>query len=310
MELANKVRQYYLNNSHLLDNDKLFHFASRIAAWQGRPEAFDILRKSYDFIVQPNRNLSDVISELVNIPQIGKRNAHELRQPFFNKYPKLYGAHLALFRVRHLKSIYGIDARQALFNTISKTDLVNLEQALMKDDEAIKVLSTFAVNYIYLFERIVNENEESFSIQHFYNIGKSYDTDNIQHLQLLIYLYTHCIIGESNFYTRTITTDKLTIYNQMLTDLERLINVHFERINLDNKLEFLVCARICNFPSELYKRIYDECKKSISPDGTFIIDTHNQNAQTRRNDFVSSEHRNVLFIMSASEYKPHSTLVR
>ena len=96
----------------------------------------------------------------------------------------------------------------------------------------------------------------------------------------------------------------------MLDTLEDLIDNNFDKINLDNKLEFLVCARICHYESNLFKRIYEECEKSISPEGIFIIDRHNQNVQKDRSNFTSSEHRNVLFIMSTTEYLPHSTLIR
>jgi len=310
MELAEKIYNYYIENKHLLDSDKLFHFGSRMAAWRGDIVAYDILRNSYDLIVQPNRNLNDVISEIVNKAQTGKRNAHELRKPFFEKYPNLFGVHLALFRVRHLEIIYGIDARNALFNAISMDELENLEQSLLKDDEALKILSTFAINYCYLFERVVKKNEQSLPIEKFIEIGKRYNTNNIQEIQLLIYFYTHCIIGESNFYTRDIQIEKLPLYRQMLDTLEDLIDNNFDKINLDNKLEFLVCARICHYESNLFKRIYEECEKSISPEGIFIIDRHNQNVQKDRSNFTSSEHRNVLFIMSTTEYLPHSTLIR
>lgn len=309
MELAQNVYHYYLNNSHLLTEDKLFHFGTRTAAWLGAPESFDILKSSYNFIVQPDRDLFSLVAEIVNSEQTGKRNAHELRQPYFEKYPQLYGAHLALFRVRHLEAVYGIDARAALFAAISEAELVQLRDELLADDDALRVLSTFGINYCYLLERVVRKDNSSLPLQHFYDIGAAYDTENIQHLQLLIYLYTHCIIGESNFYTQTIARDKLPIYRQMLTSLESLIEKNFEKINLDNKLEFLVCARICNFTSTLSDRIYAECEQSISPDGTFVIDMHNENVQNDRNDFVRSEHRNVLFIMSTSAYTPHSTLV-
>jgi hypothetical protein len=310
MELANKIYRHYLDNLHLLDDDKRFHFASRIAAWNSDPKAFDLLKQSYNYIVRPEKDLKDVINELVNQPQSGKRNAHKLRQLFFEKYPILYGAHLALFRVRHLESVYRIDARPALFASIPEAELMNLEQNLINDDEALKILSTFAINYCYLFERVIEKNEESLPVEHFLDIGNIYDTSKTQDLQLLIYLYTHCIIGESNFYTRNIPDDMLPVYKRMLARLELLIDDNFDRINLDNKLEFLVCARICHYDSRLFERIYAECEKSISPNGIFVIDIHNQNARDERNDFVKSEHRNVLFIMSTTEYNPHSTLIR
>jgi len=309
MNLAHDIYHYYLENQHLLTQDKLFHFATRMAAWNGEPEAYEILRKSYDDIVQPALPLETVIQNVLATPQTGRRNAHELRQPFFDKYPKLYGAHLALFRVRHLKSVYNIDATEALFASISEDELTALRDQLLQDKDALLYLSTFAVNFCYLLERVIRGDEESLDITLLYEAGKLYDLSDKTHIQLFIYLYTHCIIGESNFYTRKISADKLPVYKKMLADLESVISDNFDTINLDNKLEFLVCARICDYASNLYERINGECEKSLSPAGRFLIDIHNSNAQADRNDFVKSEHRNVLFIMSSSPYTPHSTLV-
>ena len=310
MDLATKVYDFYIKNISKLSDDKRFHFGTRLAAWRGEPSAQALLEDSYNYIVSPPQEIADILQKIMDTPQTGERNAQELRQPFFEKYPQLYGIHMALFRARHLISVYGIDARQALYSCVNEDDLLKLESQLLADDEAMKILSTFAINYCYLVERVIRQDEDSLPLDHFYDLGKTYDTRNIQQLQLLIYFYTHCIIGESNFYTRSIPVDKLPIYTQMLEVLEPLIRANFENINLDNKLEFLVCARICSFESGLFEKIYDECEQSISPDGTFVIDVHNNNIQTNRNDFVSSEHRNVLFIMSATPYQPHSTLVR
>lgn len=309
MNLAQKVYNYYYDNRQLLGDDKLFHFATRLAAWRGEPDMFEILKNCRDYIVKPQLPINDVIIDIVRTPQSGRRNAHALRQPFFDKYPDLYGAHAALFRVRHLEAVYGIDARQALFAAIPDQELVELRDSLLADNEALKVLSTFAINFCYLLERVVHKNESSLPVDNFYNLGELYDNSQIEHIQLMIYLYTHCIIGESNFYTRPIPTDKLPTYRKMLARLEPLINDKYKLINLDNKLEFLVCSRICGYVPKIDKRIYEECAQSISPEGTFIIDTHNDNIQSDRNDFIKSEHRNVLFIMSSSEYNPHSTLV-
>lgn len=310
MQLSDSVYQYYFSNKEHLSEDKLFHFATRTAAWLGRQESYDLLRASEAYIVQPGKTLEQVIFDIYHTPQTGRRNAHELRQPFFEKYPKLYGAHLALFRVRHLQEVYGIDAREALFSTISREELIELKDQLLADAQALKVLSTFAINYCYLLERVIFKDPSSLPIDTFLQLGESYDTSDKEQMQLLIYFYTHCIIGESNFYVRTIPETLLPKYQQMLRTIEPLIVEHFADINLDNKLEFLVCARICQYDTPLFETIYEECQRSISPEGTFLIDIHNSNIQEDRNDFVKSEHRNVLFIMSTSPYTPHSTLIR
>lgn len=309
MQIAPLVYRYYLDRKNELSNDKRFHFATRTAAWFGYPESYELLKLSYDYIVQPGLSIEEVIGNVYRTPQTGRRNAHELRQPFFEKYPKLYGAHSALFRVRHLQEVFGIDARSALYSAIPKDELTQLRDQLLADTEATKTLSTFAINFYYLLERVVLENPTSLPVNDFLELGKTYDTTDKQQVQLLIYFYTHCIIGESNFYVNRIPTELLPLYIKMLQIIEPLIDSSFDDINLDNKLEFLVCARICNYDTPLFEKIYQECERSISPEGTFLIDVHNTNAQADRNDFVKSEHRNVLFIMSTQPYEPHSTRV-
>lgn len=309
MNLSQSVYNYYLENKNLLSEDKLFHFGTRTAAWTGAEESYDILRSAREFIAPSSVPLENLLSAIYTAPQTGRRNAHELRAPFFEKYPALYGAHLTLFRVRHLKEVYGIDARKALFSVASKESLITLRDQLLNDHEALKVLSTFAINYCYLLNKVVLEEHDQIPLQTFLELGKTYDTESIEQIQLLIYFYTHCIIGETNFYVQRIPESTLPFYTQMLSELEPLIRNNFSKINLDNKLEFLVCARICDYDTDLYESIYEECENSVSEEGTFIIDVHNENIQADRNDFVKSEHRNVLFIMSTTPYTPHSTLV-
>lgn len=309
MNLAKQIYHYYLDNKHQLSEDKLFHFATRTAAWHGSAESYDLLRDLKDYILPPDRSLAETIHGVFSTPQTGRRNAHELRQPYFEKYPALYGAHLALFRVRHLQEVYGIDARDAFFESISKEELITLEQALLTDSDAMRILSTFAINYCYLLERVVLKNDSTLPLERFFELASVYDTSNKEHVQLLIYFYTHCIIGESNFYVQCIPEHSLEGYRSMLRTLEPLIDANFSDINLDNKLEFLVCARICSYDTPLFEPIYAECEKSISGDGIFLVDRHNSNIQHDRNDFVKSEHRNVLYIMSTTPYEPHSTLV-
>ena len=309
MDLANNIYDYYLNNQAKLTDDKLFHFATRMAAWRGEKDAFDLLRRLQPMITKPEQSLQDTLQAIIDTPQSGRRNAHELRQPYFEKYPLLYGAHAALFRVRHLDAVYGIDARQALYDCIPRETLLQLRDDLMNDQEALKILSTFAVNYCYLLTRVVERDETGLDLARFLDAGHSYDLRDKTQVQLLIYLYTHCIIGESNFYTQEIPEDKLPTYVAMLQELEPIIEANFDSINLDNKLEYLVCARICGYDTKLFESVYAEAEQSISPEGTFVIDVHNANIQEDRNDFVKSEHRNVLYIMSATPYTPYSTVI-
>jgi len=309
MKLKEQIKNYYFQHFDELPQDKQFHYATRLAAWEGEPRAYDSLRSSRDFIIPPNRPLTEVIDELLQQQPHKAINAFDTRKPFFDKYSGLYGIHSALFRVRHLKAVYGLDARPALFDSVSKQQLDELAGRLMSDPEALKILSTYAINYLYLYKVILLGEKDYIDLKSIIALRDGYDLSDPKHIQLLIYLYTHCVIGASNFYTQELPAVQLEDYVEMIRILEPLIKKNFGDINLDNKLEFLVCARICGLETELFERTYEECARSLSPKGVFLIDTHNKNAQADRVTLDKSEHRNVLFIMSCTPYVPHGTLI-
>ena len=305
MDLAQRIQTHYFDNIAELPNDKQFHFATRMAAWFGDERAITLLRQLRPEIIPETLPMTVVFQEIINREQTGSRNAHEQRQPYFAAYPDLYGVHLALFRLRHMNIVYGLDARESFFAVYPESALRILCDNLLSDEDAMRVLSTFAVNTLYLTHSTAVPGYP-LSIERLFDIGsRGYNVTKIDDIQLLIYFYTHCIIGESNFYTQTLPPETLPVYTAMLETLETIIETSYDQINLDNKLEFLVCARICNFTSRLASKIYEECEASISPEGTFIIDVHNGNIQQDRMNFEKSEHRNVLYIMSTSPYKPH-----
>ncbi|HSD55933.1 MAG TPA: hypothetical protein VLA92_02155, partial [Candidatus Saccharimonadales bacterium] len=129
--------------------------------------------------------------------------------------------------------------------------------------------------------------------------ANGYNADDVLHLQLLVYYYTHCIIADSNFYEEAILPELLPEYKKMLTTLDTVIDTNFSKLSLDTKLEFLVSARICGYRSHATDRIFEECQASCSPDGTFLIDTHNTFAdRDEKKSLDASEHRNVLYIMA------------
>lgn len=308
MSLANQIKNYYFEHIQELSPDKRFHFASRLAAWEGEDRFYDILRECRgDLLPDNDKQIIKVVDELLTKPQTGTRNAHERRQLYFDRYPSLWGIHLALFRLRHWMFVYGYDGRSVFEKFVSKSELKKLCSNILADDDATRNLSTFAINTMYL-TRVLYE-ESNFDPGQFINIASKYNTNDKTDIQLLIYLYTHCIIGASNFYVSSVPQTERQTYTAMLEELEPVIESNYTNINLDNKLEFLVCCRIVDFESSLYAQIYSECNSSISEKGTFIIDKLNSNKQKNRASFNKSEHRNVLYLMSVSRYSPHSTLV-
>jgi hypothetical protein len=311
MDLRKSVLDYYLANFSLLSDDKQFHFATRCAAWNGDKRCQTHLERIRAQLVPDPLTapaLKASLAELIKNPPEASINAATARAPFFARYPQLRGIDFALFRVRHLGEVYGIDARSELLELISEKQLRDLQDALMQDSEAIKVLSTYAINYLYLLHKVLFE-DDALHRTRFLEIGKDYRATDATQLQLLIYLYTHCIIGETNFYAQNIPAKHMPLYRTMLEQLESHIADNFDAINLDNKLEFMVCCQICQYDTKLRARIDEECQQSVSEDGMFIIDRHNSNRQSSKSSFEASEHRNVLFIMSGTAYHPHSTRV-
>lgn len=303
MTLFDDVYSYYRQHFNELPQDKQFHFATRIGAWRGELWAYDVLRSHREPFT------SDSLQAIIDAPRKAGGAISQLRTPFFQRYPRLFGLSKALFHVRHLEAVYGIDAREVLFAFAPRQELDELRDALLSDPDAVAILSTVAINYLYLLERVIYRSNDTLPLDWLYALRSRYDLSNMQHVQLLIYLYTHCIIGDTNFYTKQVPESALPVYQRMLRDLEGIITTHYDDIKLDNKLEFLVCTQICNIASPLAGRIYNECQASISPSGTFLVDTHNTNSQSKLTGLSSSEHRNVLFIMSGTPYAPHSTLI-
>lgn len=298
--LAALIQDYYFDNFDQLPVDKQFHFVSRLSSWSDDQQALDTLTKMKPQFA--THTLREDLRKLISDPPTAKVNAAERRAPYFAKYPTLRGTMLALFRVRHLLFHYGVDARSVLLEIVPKETLYELSDALQRDREAAAVLSTYAINYIYLVEAILfphSSRELDEFLANIFTIADTY-TDTAEDSLLLIYLFTHCIIGASNFYQSAVQED---VYRKMLTILEARIDRHFSQVNLDNKFEFLVCCKLASFSTTLGDRIEHEAQQSVSSAGTFLVDTLNNAGQNNKISFSDSEHRNVLYIMSQTPYR-------
>jgi hypothetical protein len=307
-DLSNTIYSYYLAHFAELTTEKQFHFAARLQLWCQDPAAPDLLAQLRSQVLDNGdalATLKGIIQAAEQSPSHGSKNATELRQPYFDRYPMLKTYVLVLFRITFLLHMYQVDAHELFFSLFPRQQVDDLEQQLLKDKGAISILSTHAINFLYLYERIIKQQEASLPVDQFLTVGQqSYDLSNVLHLQLLIYLYTHCIIGESLFYFRRLPSKDLALYQAMLASLESLIAAHFKDINLDNKFEFLVCAKILGQTSRLEGQIFAEAHASVSAQGSFLIDKLNGNPQRGNITLEASEHRNVLFILANRDYSP------
>ena len=237
----------------------------------------------------PSQNLSEVLanndySEVNNIAE---------RRPFFEKYNNLFAVEAALFRVNHLLNEYNVDIRKKFIELYPLDKLYALADALMEDSEAIAVLSTWAVNVICLTEILFPRNKNVIR-----DLSKKSLELELNDPLLSIYLFTHIILCDTNFYTKPISPDNLELFTKMLDRAAEIINENFDSLILDVRIEFLVCANLIgkNYPV-LRQRIKAECANNLR-DKPYIID---RRRPERYHTLNGAEHTNVLFIMSELE---------
>jgi len=299
------VSEEYQSQIHIL-GDKKFHFLSRLYLWSGNvifKSKLDELRAEY--IGNSKEGYQERLKKIsTRIPEHGGRMvAKEARQIYFKKYPGLEPFLGLLFKNLFVREIYGVDLHEHIRALVSDEDLLALKFALENDEEAMRVLSTHAINYLYMLNDYLGTKTSATTPEKYLQIGTSYQTEC---LELQIYFLTHCIIGASGFYSTSIKKSDLDVYMRMLGHIEIIIQNHFETISLDNKFEFLVCAKICGYKSGIEKSILLEANHSLAPDGNFLVDIHNAKVSlNERNDFVGSEHRNILYIMSQTPFHPN-----
>lgn len=299
MSLSEEIKEYFFENFEEIKDNK-FHFLSRLYLWNQDPKSYEYLQAfKADYFVP---KIKDKLYSRIQNSTDSKKKVEVLRAPYFKKYDQLIFINRVIFHLLFAKNIFGNDLRDMLYGFYDKQTLDSLEKDLLADRQAIAMLSTHAINFIYLYNKFIKQNE-NIDVNLFYEIGQTgYDLKDKTQMKYLIYLYTHCIIGESLFYFRNITGDTKQVYIKMLQYLEYLISNYYFLICLDNKFEFLVCCKIMNYQTSLKNIIESEAGVSIADNGKYIVDRCNLNPQSK--GFNTSEHRNVLYILSNAEYKP------
>lgn len=290
---------------------KSFHYYSRKWLWTGSSKARKSLDEMQDYFVGTEnddwiKSIARIMEDLPekdedDTPQKPYRASSLLKYPNLKKYNKI------LFKVMMAESIYGIDLRPIVKSYIDDALLIKMFHELIIDKDAIRLLSTLAINFIYLLKNYFKNNiKKSVSIPidplDLLDIAKSYEDlitngviDRRNSVRSKIYLLTHAIIGESRFYQREVRN---STYELMCREINDLIKNNYFQATLDNKCEFLVCCKLVGYHSDLENMIKEECLNSISKQGIFIIDNE---ASATSHRLSMSEHRNILYIMSQTK---------
>ncbi len=276
------VRSYYYTHFNELTPEKQFHFATRIKNYFKTHDFDDYLAQNV-----PSQDLTKILAD--NDYTLVNRLAE--RRPYFERYDHIYAIEATLFRINHLLNEYNIDKRPDFLKLIPLERLYALADALEADDGALLTLSSWAVNVICLTELWFPRGRNVVRILAEKVLALDIHSSNLDPL-LLIYLYTHLILCDVDFYVRPPENPDLD--RKMLNRVAEILDQHFDALSLDVKNEFLVCANLLGvqYPA-LRSRIAAECRKNLS---TGILTDPRRPARTQTLD--GAEHRNVLFIMS------------
>ncbi|MDO8591613.1 MAG: RimK/LysX family protein [bacterium] len=308
---ASAIEKYYKNRISISDYHT-FHFASRLWLWSGDAWSRKIIDKHEDkFIGKSDESIRLIIESILQKPPSLVNQSSSYRLAPFSRHPKLFAYNQILYRVLFAQTLYGRDIRPIVREFIPDEAFIKVFNSLIKDEDAIRRLSTHAINYIYWLKNYFQGDKKvSASLQidpskfitqlsGYKELEAMSAMDHKTSVKSQIYLLAHVIIGRSNFYLLSITDTK---YQAICAALESLIKDNYFDIPLDNKLEFLVCAQLCNYPTDLRELINQEAKKSLSWAGNFLVD-QNLSMQSTANSLISAEHRNTLYLMTQRQFQ-------
>jgi len=298
------VKEYFMQHQEELSFEKQFHFHSRLWLWEGNTESETWLRQHMTTYIgsspeETSKKINSLIQNTNNLFR-HKEKYDGIRILPLEKYPHIMGYVKALAVCLHTKNIYGIT-----ISIPTAHDLIMGEYYTMltQNPRDLAILSTIGVNFLYMYRIIVKKGMNSELILPEYMLkitSEQYKNNNHNELLLQLYLITHSIIGETNFYRKPIENYH-TIYKEMAIYAEKKIKENYSSITLDIKFEFLVCCILCKHDTFLQDQIHAESEISFSHLGKFLVDSLSKKNQ---DNIPASEHRNVLFIMSTLKYNP------
>ena len=315
LPVQQRVEQYYKSRLKYIPMEA-FHFASRLWLWTGDEWARRVLDdKRGEYIGTTETEIRQTIAAMVQARSgkpvtVNQNKAY--RQAAFAAYPELPLMNALLFKTVFCDSVYELDIRPYVREHISDAEFLDTFNRLVNDGDAVRLLSTHAVNFFYLLKNyfkgqlskstavLIDPHELIDLLDGYEELVDRQLIDAATSIKLQIYLLTHAILGESRFYARPVRS---AAFRALCERIETLISRNYFAVTLDNKCEFLVCAEICGYKTTLRGMILQEAEQSLSWAGNFIVDTRNQHADSPTQHCLGqSEHRNVLYLMACSRF--------
>ncbi len=304
-ETFDKVKNYYDSNYPYLYAQK-FHYASRLHLWTDKilyPIEIENFRKKdslYDLeggFIEKRIRSSIFEDPIYKSDKVSGKKLY--RRLLKSKYPfvKKYSEVLAIYFFA--KVLYGLNISDLIKKYIDTNELKTLALEVLTDKEAIANASTTVVNFLYFTRNYLRDQGEEINLQsdYFFKIvldllpGSDEET-----LDKKLYLLTHTLIGESEFYSKKMTLDKNT--NDILKYLENSIQNNFFIFTLDMKLEFLVCCKMYGYDTFLEPIILNEAETSLGTLGNYLVDRCYYKDGKVGDNLYNAEHRSVLYLMA------------
>lgn len=294
-----KIEQHYIDNIQYLSPGTQFHFFSRLHLWSNKTKYFKEISSHRD---EWWSAMSSVVDRLTN-PSVEvsiSEGAKAYRKESLQKHPYVTRYNDFFFKCIFDRKIFAGTAFEDNLNKINVAHLKEVRQQLLDDPESIFILSTAAINFLYHYDHFFGNDDGLFDVQKLLDIPESYKIESeLNDVDARIYYYTHMIIGASRFYSEAIPKETLSLYIESLQRLETIISKNYTQCTIDQKSEFMVCARLCGFESYLEPIIRSELAASCSAHGNFLVNTHNiHNDKVFKQTLETAEHSNVLAIMA------------
>lgn len=286
------VKEYYYEHFDELEPKKQFHFATRMKNYFGTHDFDDFLKNN-----RPSTDLASVFAD----NDYSRVHNYAERKPFFEKYSGLYWIEAALFRVHHLLVEYGLDIKDEFLKYYPKEKLYQLADDLMSDEAALKILSSWAINTIYLTEELFPRGNDAVGLLTKWALDA--DLGDLDHT-LSIYLCTHIIICASGFYTKDLrSSENFDRLKDLVKKAGDLVTKNIETISLDAGIEFLVC---CNMLGVDYENARDKinliCDKFRKGQPYLVNYRRDHKSGSYFHSLNGAEHINALYIMSGLDH--------
>ncbi|MDX9971121.1 MAG: hypothetical protein RBS56_04430 [Candidatus Gracilibacteria bacterium] len=196
-----------------------------------------------------------------------------------------------------METVFNENYRDFLPKKYDLSEIDITSEKLLLDHKGISVMSTHAMNFLYLYNKFFKQNSDFSIIKKVSTIiEQEYELTEKEDINNLLYLSTHCIINETLFYYKNIESAKLSEAKNLIINTEHLIKDHLDNIKIDGLFEFLICCKFVGHKSKLEKYIFDRAVSQYSSQKGFIKNPH------KKTEIGKSEHRNVLFILLFKEF--------